>query len=108
MTAPKTRLSLILLSAGMLATEATLWFAPPAKADPSDARFVQQLAGAGIHITDPPPLVGNAARMACQLLQDNWTVATTSYYVKSEYPSLSGEQDRTFVLLAQKNYCPNA
>ena len=38
----------------------------------------------------------------------NWTVATASYSVNEEYPSLSESQDRTFVLLTQKNYCPTA
>jgi hypothetical protein len=42
-----------------------------------------------------------------RLLQANWTVGTASYSVKSEYPALSEAQDRQFVLLAQKNYCPN-
>jgi hypothetical protein len=87
---------------------AVIAFAAPAQADPGDADFVQQLSAAGIHISDPPRLVGNTARSICTLLEHNWTVATASYSVNEEYPSLSESQDRTFVLLAQKNYCPAA
>jgi Protein of unknown function (DUF732) len=82
--------------------------APMSYANPGDADFVAQLSAAGINITDPAPLVGNTARQICGLLQANWTVGTASYSVKSGYPAVSEAQDRQFVLLAQKNYCPNA
>jgi len=88
---------------------AVIAFAAPARGDPGDADFVQQLSAAGIHISDPPPLVGNTAHLICQLLGDyKWPVSMASGTVKHEYPNLSESQDRTFVLLAQKNYCPTA
>jgi hypothetical protein len=87
---------------------AVVWAAPLAHADPGDAGLVQQLSAAGINITDPPPLVGNTARSICGLLRDGWTVGTALYSAKGEYPFLSDDQARTFVLLSQKNYCPNA
>ncbi len=73
-----------------------------------DVSFVSQLNQLGIRITDPPSLVGNSGRSICSLLQADWTVGTASYSVLSEYPALSESQARNFVLLAQKNYCPDA
>jgi hypothetical protein len=78
-----------------------------AAADPGDANFVSQLSRAGITITDPPSLVGNTGRTICSLLQADWTVGTASYSAMSEYPDLSEGQARNFVLIAQRNYCPD-
>jgi Protein of unknown function (DUF732) len=77
-------------------------------ADSGDASFVQQLSSQGIHISDPPSTVGDEARMICQLLKDHWTIDTVKYSVKSSYPDLSEAQDRSFAILAQKTYCPDA
>lgn len=81
-------------------------FAGPAAADPEDDSFVSQLDQAGITITDPPSLVGNTGRTICSLLEADWTVGTAAYSVLSEYPALSEDQARTFVLITQRNYCP--
>jgi hypothetical protein len=82
--------------------------APPSYADPVDTGFVQQLSAVGINITDPPTLVGTTAKSICRLLKDGWTVGTALYSAKGEYPFLNDDQARTFVLLSQKNYCPDA
>jgi hypothetical protein len=95
------------LAALMLATVAVA-AAPVSYADPGDASFVQQLSSQGIHISDPPSTVGDEARMICELLKDHWTIDTVKYSVKSSYPDLSEAQDRSFAILAQKTFCPDA
>ncbi len=76
-------------------------------ADPGDEYFVQELASNGIHIADPPSLVGNTGRTICSLLGYDWTVGTASYSVMAEYPDLSDSQARQFVILSQQTYCPD-
>jgi Protein of unknown function (DUF732) len=89
-------------------TASAIGFAAPAHAALGDESFVQQLHDAGINLSEPPSLVGNTARSICGLLKTGtWTVATTSYSVAAEYPELSESQDRQFVIIAQRNYCPD-
>jgi hypothetical protein len=89
-------------------TALALVVAPASYAAPGDADFVQQLSAAGITLTDPPSLVGNAGRNICELLKSGWAVGTALYSAQGLYPQLTESQARTFVLLSHKNYCPDA